>query len=189
MAFTIVGVAVVGLGAAIGLSDVVIRQGSAVLLIALGLVLVSGPLHTKAGRLFAPLADRAARLSMRTGDGLGGQFLVGAMLGGVWSPCVGPTLGAAFGFASQGASVGQASVMMVAFGIGSSIPLVATAYASRTVRERRGALVRAGQTGNALLGGGLLVMGLLVWFGLDKVIEAALLDRVPQWWIDLLASV
>lgn len=28
-----------------------------------------------------------------------------------------------------------------------------------------------------------------VWFGLDKVSEAALLDRLPRWWIDLLASV
>lgn len=189
VAFTVVGVAVIGAGAAIGLDDAVVRRGSSVLLMILGLVLLSGSLHARVGSLFAPLADRAARLSLRAGDGLGGQFLLGAMLGGVWSPCVGPTLGAAFGLASQGASMTQASLMMVAFGVGSSAPLVATAYASRTVRQRRGLLLRAGQTGNALLGAGLLVMGLLVWFGFDKILEAALLDGLPQWWIDLLASV
>jgi cytochrome c-type biogenesis protein len=189
VSFTVVGVAVVSAGAALGFEDNLVRRGSAVALVVLGAVLLSGSLHARTGRVFAPLAERAAALSSRAGNGLGGQFLVGAMLGGVWSPCVGPTLGAAVGLASQGGSLGQASLMMVAFGVGSSAPLVATAYASRTVRERRSALVRAGQTGHALLGAGLLVMGLLVWFDLDKRLEAALLERLPQWWIDVLARV
>ncbi|WP_291982064.1 cytochrome c biogenesis CcdA family protein [Luteitalea sp.] len=189
VSFTVVGMAVIGAGAAIGLEDATVRRASAVLLIAIGVVLVSGSLHVMAGRALAPIAERAARLSTRAGDGLGGQFLIGALLGGVWSPCVGPTLGAAFGLASQGTSMAQASLMMVAFGVGSSAPLLATAYTSRVVRERRQQLVRVGQTGHTLLGAGLLVMGLLVWFGLDKVIEAALLDRLPQWWVDLLARV
>ena len=35
-------------------------------------------------------------------SGAGGQFMIGLLLGAVWSPCVGPTLGAASLLASQG---------------------------------------------------------------------------------------
>ena len=68
---------------------------AATLLAVAGLVMVSAPLHDRVSGMFTPLASAAARLSARAGDGLGGQFAVGALLGGVWGPCVGPTLGAA----------------------------------------------------------------------------------------------
>jgi hypothetical protein len=77
--------------------------------------------------------------------------------------------------------------MLAAFGVGSSIPLVATAYASRRVIGHRAMLLRAGRSGSALLGGALLLTGLLVGFGLDKAIEAAVVSRLPDWWIAVLA--
>ncbi len=42
-----------------------------------------------------------------SGSGPVGQFGVGVLLGAVWSPCVGPTLGAALLLAAQGENLGQ----------------------------------------------------------------------------------
>ena len=51
----------------------------------------------------APIANFGnQRLAQVSGDGWHGQFAVGLLLGVVWAPCVGPTLGVAIAAASQG---------------------------------------------------------------------------------------
>jgi len=65
-----------------------------------------------------------ARVSL---DGLAGQFIVGLLLGVVWSPCVGPTLGAATTLASQGRDLAEIALLMLIFGIGAAAPLVGRA--------------------------------------------------------------
>ena len=64
-------------------------------------------------------------------EGLGGQLAVGLLLGLVWAPCVGPTLGAAATLASQGRDLGQVAVLMTVFGIGAGLPLVIIGTLSR----------------------------------------------------------
>src|SRR5204863_9469663 len=56
-------------------------------------------------------------------SGLAGQILVGLLLGAVWSPCVGPTLGAASILAAQGRDLGEVAATMLAFGFGAALPL------------------------------------------------------------------
>ncbi len=187
--FTTVGLLLASLGARLPIDDAIVRYASATLLGLAGVVMMSAQLHDRVSGVFTPLASAAARLSGRVGDGLGGQFAVGALLGGVWSPCVGPTLGAALGLAGQSDSLGRAVLMLIAFGIGSATPLVATAYASRGMLTRRATLLRAGRSGQTLLGGALLLTALLVWSGFDKAIEASLVDHLPSWWVALLARV
>jgi cytochrome c-type biogenesis protein len=188
--FTVIGVLLAATGSVAGLGENGVRSMAAVMLLLAGVVLLSTHLQNAASRLASPLASKAAMLSMKTGNGLAGQFAIGALLGAVWSPCVGPTLGAAVGLASSagGGSVPRAAFSMFAFGVGSALPLLATAYASRRMLAARGALLAAGTTGKSILGGVLVVMGALVLFGIDKQMEAAVLARLPQWWIDLLAS-
>jgi cytochrome c-type biogenesis protein len=190
-AFTVVGVLLAATGSVAGLGENGVRNIAAVMLLLAGAVLLSVHLQEAVGRLASPLASKAAMLSMKTGDGLAGQFAIGALLGAVWSPCVGPTLGAAVGLASSSAagSIPRAAASMFAFGVGSALPLLATAYASRRMLVARRTLLTAGTAGKSILGGVLVAMGAVVLFGLDKHAEAAVLAHLPQWWIDLLASV
>jgi cytochrome c-type biogenesis protein len=187
--FTTVGVLLASLGARLPIDDAMVRYASATLLGLAGLVMMSAWLHDRVSGAFTPLATTAARLSSRVGDGLGGQFAVGALLGGVWSPCVGPMLGTALGLAGESDSRMRAVLMLMAFGLGSATPLVAMAYASRTVLSRRATLLRAGYVGQMMLGGVLVLTAALVWSGFDKVIEASVVEHLPSWWIALLASV
>jgi cytochrome c biogenesis protein CcdA len=126
--------------------------------------------------------------SPRADQGIGSQFFVGALLAGVWSPCVGPTLGAAVGLATRSETLAHAAAIMAAFGLGSATLLLAAGYASRAVIGRRLRLLQAGERGRLVFGIGLLLVGTSVASGADKVIESVVLARLPQWWIDLLAG-
>jgi cytochrome c biogenesis protein CcdA len=190
IAFTVIGVTLAATGSLAGLSETGVRDVAAVMLLAAGIVLLVERLQQRLSRVASPLASRAAMLSSRIGSGLGGQFAIGALLGAVWSPCVGPTLGAAIGLASStgAGSIARAAASMFAFGVGSALPLLATAYASRRMLAARSVLLSAGSTGKLWLGGVLVAMGVMVLLGADKQIEAAVLARLPQWWIDLIAG-
>ena len=98
--------------------------------------------------------------------GLGGQFAVGLLLGAVWSPCVGPTLGAASVLASQGEDLGAVAVTMLAFGIGAALPLMLLGFVSREAMLRwRARMLAAGQRGKLVMGVVLAATGLLIVTG------------------------
>ena len=83
-----------------------------------------------------------------------GQFALGLLLGAVWSPCVGPTLGAASVLASQGEDLGQVALVMLAFGLGAALPLLLLGLLSRdTLMRWRGRLMEAGKGGKLVSAG------------------------------------
>lgn len=189
VAFTAIGLVLASVGMALGLSDSIVRGASAALLVAAGVLVISHRLQDAAGRWLTPLASASAGLSAGAGRGIAGQFAVGALLGGVWSPCVGPTLGAALGLATRSETLGHATAIMGAFGLGSATLLLAAGYASRALVGQRLRLLQAGAAGRVVFGVVLVVVGVSVASGLDKAVESVVLAKLPQWWIDLLASV
>ena len=186
--FTLIGVLLASLGAALGLSDTIVRSISAALLVAAGVLMISDRLQDLVARWLSPLASVSTRLSPHTDQGIGSQFFVGTLLGGVWSPCVGPTLGAALGLATRSDTLAHAAAIMAAFGLGSATLLLAAGYASRAVIGQRLRLLQAGERGRLVFGVVLLLVGASVVSGADKVVESLVLARLPQWWIDLLAG-
>jgi cytochrome c-type biogenesis protein len=186
--FTLIGVLLAFIGTALGLSDTIVRGTSAALLIAAGVLMVSHRLQEASGRWLTPLASASAKLSARAHQGIGAQFFIGALLGGVWSPCVGPTLGAALGLAARSDTVVHAAATMAAFGLGSATLLLAAGYTSSAVIGQRLRLLQAGATGRLAFGILLVVVGTFVVSGLDRIVESVVLAQLPQWWIDLLAG-
>jgi cytochrome c-type biogenesis protein len=186
--FTVMGVVLASVGTTLGLSDELVRRISASLLVVAGLMLVSERLQHVVERWLSPLASISARLSMRTGEGLWSQFAVGGLLGGIWSPCVGPTLGAALALAARSDTIVAATTTMAAFGAGSASLLLTAGYASRAMIGQQRRLRYAGSAGRLAFGVALLIVGVLAWSGLDKMVESAVLARLPQWWVELLAS-
>ena len=115
-----------------------------------------------------------------------GQFGVGALLGLVWLPCVGPTLGAAIALASLGQDMAMAFVVMMSFGLGTASVLLFAAFASgRVLQKWRPGLLNRAEFGKKLLGWTLLLLALLVLSGVDKVLEAWALRVLPDWAISL----
>lgn len=115
-----------------------------------------------------------------------GAFSVGSLLGFVWLPCVGPTLGAAIGLASMGQAMPLAFATMVAYGLGTASMLLAVGLASRELllraRPRIDGPVLWAKRGLGLTMG---VLGLLVLTGFDKRLEAWGVGWLPDWTVAL----
>jgi len=183
LSFTIVGVLLATLGAKSGLDPDTVRTAGGIVLALFGATLLIPKLQELFALATGRLSDSGQRaLSRVTLDGLAGQFLVGVLLGIVWSPCVGPTLGAATTLASQGQDLGQISLLMLLFGLGAAAPLIVLGSLSRaTLMGVRGRLLRAGRLGKQLLGLIMLCLGILIATRTDKLLEAWILDRTPDW--------
>ena len=125
LSFTVLGLFIALIGFAIGLDAGVFRVAAAVIIIAFGVVLLVPAWQTRLAAAGGPLANWADRHFGAASSGLGGQFGVGLLLGAVWSPCVGPTLGAASILASQGKDLWRVALTMAVFGIGAALPLIA----------------------------------------------------------------
>ncbi|HKD25674.1 MAG TPA: cytochrome c biogenesis CcdA family protein [Xanthobacteraceae bacterium] len=186
ISFVTIGLFVATIGFAVGLDADVFRYVAAVLMVAIGLVLTLPGLQAQLAVASGPVANWTdARLSGVRG-GTSGQFWVGVLLGAVWSPCVGPTLGAASLLAAQGRDLGQVGITMFAFGLGAALPLLALGLLSREAMVRwRHRLASANKGGRAGLGVFFVAIGALVLTGLDKSIETVLVEVSPQWLIDL----
>jgi cytochrome c biogenesis protein CcdA len=123
------------------------------------------------------------------GIGLPGQFGVGLLLGVVWSPCVGPTLGAASAMAARGENLGAVALTMLAFGLGAALPLLALGSVSRgTMAKWRGGLMAAGQRAKMALGVLLVALAALMLSGADRSLESWLVDLSPEWLTRLTTS-
>ncbi len=185
--FTIVGFLLATLGAASGFDGEIVRQFGAILLMVAGLVLLVPQLQSGLTRMATPLARWAGqKQSGLERFGLAGQVAIGALLGLVWSPCVGPTLGAATVLAAQGQNLGQVAIVMACFGLGIAVVLVLVALATRSFLTRwRGKMMQTGNRGKYALGGILLVVGLLILTGGDHLIEGLLVSITPEWLTDL----
>lgn len=183
LSYMVMGMAVAPLGAALGLDPETLRIAGAVLIVLFGVVLLVPPLQAGLATLTAGASNTGQQLLGRvSGDGLAAQCLVGLVLGVVWSPCVGPTLGAATTLASRGQNLGEVAMLMLLFGVGAAVPLVVLGMLSRaTLLRLRGGLVSAGAIGKQILGTVLVVFGLLIATGLNRTLETWLLDRSPAW--------
>lgn len=185
--FVIIGVALSSIGVAIGFDASIVKKTAAVLLVLIGLVLVVPRASELFATLVAPLAARFHGLSGRLPQGgLLGKFLLGLTLGAVWTPCVGPTLGAATVLASQGKDLAQVTLVMTMFGLGAAVPLLVIGAVGRQASlSLRGGMLRLGQAGKIVLGVFLIATGLLVITGFDRTLESALTAASPAWLTEL----
>jgi cytochrome c-type biogenesis protein len=187
-AFVVIGLFVATIGFSIGLDADWFRFVAALLLGIVGIVLLSGGLQRRVALAGSRFGDAGNRLiiSRLTPEGLGGQFVIGLILGAVWSPCVGPTLGAASLLAAQGKDLATVSAVMLAFAVGAVVPLVLIAALSREALLRwRGNLGRVGRLGRYVLGASALLVSALILTGLDHALETVLINVSPDWLIDV----
>jgi len=178
------GLAFAALGFA--LDREVVRLVAAGLLVVFGAVLLSARMDLAFARATAPIAERATSLLSRFGRrGLAGQLLIGALLGVLWTPCGGPTLGSSISLAARRESLLAAAAVMAAYSVGAAAPLLVFAYGSRHALDEPRRLAAVSRVGKPVIGFALMVIGVLTLVGADKTLEAALVERMPPWLVDL----
>lgn len=191
LSFTTIGLFVATIGFSLGLDVGLFRNVGAALLIALGAILLFPTLQERitvaAGPIGAMVGNRFADASK---SGIKGQFGIGLLLGAVWSPCAGPTLGAASILASQGQQLVSVALTMLSFGIGAALPLLVVGMLSREVAlSLRSKLMVAGRAVRAGMGAVLILLGAGIITGADKSVETFLVTHSPEWLTRLTTSI
>lgn len=187
VSFTVVGLTGAALGMSIGLDSEKLRLVGAAMFVVIGAVLVLPPLQARLVTAAGPAVNWShRRLGSQMWNGWQGQFGLGLVLGLIWTPCVGPTLASAMVLAAQGEQLWSAFATMLAFGIGATLPFMTIALLSRSAAARlRTRMASFGARGKMILGGLLILIGSLVLTGLDRKLEAFLLDISPAWLVNV----
>ena len=191
LSFVVLGLVVASAGRALGITEETVSNAAAVLMIGFGLVLLVPRFSAVFATATAGVSARAdAGMDQTSSDTVTGQLLGGLLLGAVWSPCIGPTLGGAISLASQGESLVRAGAIMMAFALGVSTIVLALAYGARSVILRRQAMMRRiAHLARPIMGGVFVAVGLAILFKLHHLAEIWALDTLPAWIIDLSVSI
>ncbi|WP_341367152.1 cytochrome c biogenesis CcdA family protein [Yoonia sp. BS5-3] len=187
LSFVIVGMTVAVFGRSLGVDDVMIARAGAAIMVLFGLVLLIPQFSTRFTAVTAGMSARAdARMDDVNRDGLSGQFVGGALLGAVWVPCVGPTLGGAIALASSGESLWLAAGTMLSFALGISTIIIVLAYgAQNAIRRRRDWLRAISGRVRTITGVIFIGLGIALLLNLHRYAEIWLLDHLPFWLQDL----
>lgn len=191
LSFVSLGLLVASAGRAIGVTEETVSNAAAVLMILFGAVLLVPRFSTVFASATGGVSTRAdASMDALSTDSLTGQFIGGVLLGAVWSPCIGPTLGGAIGLASQGGSLVAAGGIMAAFALGVSTVVLALAYGAQSViRSRQARLRRLAEVSRPIMGVVFIAVGLAILFKLHHAAEIWALDNLPEWLIALSVSI
>ena len=187
LSFVTFGMLVATIGHSIGLTETMLSRIGASLMLAFGLILLVPAFASRfemATAGFAAKADNQLFQSNLTG--FQGQFFAGLLLGAVWSPCIGPTLGGAIALASQGDNLIWAGAIMVAFAAGVSTLILGLGLgAKNAIRSRANALRAIAEKSKPAMGVIFIAVGLMILLGVHKMIDAWAIQHLPFWFQDL----
>lgn len=184
LSFVTFGLLVSSVGFALGLTEELLAQIGAIIMLGFGLVLLVPQANAVFASATAGISARADAGFTATSSGLSGQFAGGLLLGAIWSPCIGPTLGGAIALAAQGQSLFHAGLVLTAYAMGVSSLMLALAFGLRATTLRRFALAA-----KPMMGGAFVLVALMILTGANKLIEGWLLSYMPDWLLAFTVSV
>lgn len=190
VSFTVVGYTISRFGNLFGLDGDQIRYASAVLLILSSSFFFSKALQDFVSIKMSRFASFGSnQSSLLKEESVLGSLMIGGLLGVIWSPCVGPTLGVAISLASQSVAPSEALLTLAVYSIGAALPMLGIAYGLRTMFiNKRKAIMSFAENSKKVFGYILVVSGALILTGFDKMIEAHLLANLPEAWINLITK-
>ncbi len=127
--FVAMGVLTSLFGAAVGPSLPRLEKFVGAIVVAFGVLLL----------LDVNLFERLTLLQRLGGGGTGGRWsglVLGASLGLVWIPCVGPMLSAVLATVATQGSLAAGVILLLAYALGFALPMLAVGYGSQAVRQR-----------------------------------------------------
>lgn len=187
LSFVVLRVLITTFGASVGLTQDRIAAAGALIMVGFGVVLLVPAFARRFERATSGMASGADSMMTNVSHTtLSGQFIGGMLLGAVWSPCIGPTLGGAIALAAQGSDLLYAAGIMVFFALGVSTLILSLGFGAReALRNRAQSLRGLAMRAKPILGVAFVTVGTALYFQINHVIEAWTLDVMPIWLQDL----
>ena len=189
ISFVVVSLLISSTGHVLGVDPSIIRKGSGFLLMLSGFLFLSQRLSDYFTEKLSFVSGRASQLSPTDSvGGLMGEFLGGLLLGFVWTPCSGPSLGAALGLAAQEGNFLKSAIVLLAFGFGAVIPLMTFAYGAQRYIGGIKSHINIIKKIKLVFGILIVTFGFLIIFELDRNLESALTGLLPDVWINFVTK-
>ncbi len=163
----------------LGLSPQVLRSVAVVMLAIFGIFMIWPTPFEKLTTYLSGFINSANQLSQKAGNGNFGAFVLGIMLGVIWTPCAGPVLGSILTLIATKQDLVNAAFLLFAYAIGAGIPMLLVGYGGQyfTTKVRLFAQYsRKIQQGFGVL---ILLLALAIHFQYDTAIQAKLLEYIP----------
>ena len=181
LVFTVATLALSALVRATGISPNVTRLIAVVVLAAFGLVMLI-PRLTMIMEGFASrlaTAGSKAQGSMSEQSGFAPGLVVGATLGLVWTPCVGPIMAGVITLAATGSVSGVAVAVTIAYALGTGIPMLAIILGGRALASRLSGIKKAGLAIQRTFAVLMIAVSAAIAFNLDRQFQSWVLDTFP----------
>jgi len=156
-----------------------LRFAAVALLILFGTVMIAPPLRNRFELIASRLTSRQGMQKQRTG--FSGGLAVGASLGLVWTPCVGPIMASVISLAITQSVDGGAVLIILAYSIGTAIPMFIIMLGGRKIIARFPVLTKNPVLVQRVFGALMILVALSIGFGLDRRFQAAVLDVFPKY--------
>ena len=192
LSFIIVGFTLSRFGTLLGLDGEELRKLSAVILIVTSVFFLSKKMQSFISEKLTKLANVGSFASSKwqlDEKSNWDSIVLGSLLGIIWSPCTGPTLGVAVSLASQEGATFEALKIMIIYALGAILPMLLISYGLRTYFQKyQSKIIGLANNSKSFFGFILLISGIFIYFGIDKTIETYLLNHLPQSWVDLITK-
>ncbi len=111
------------------------------------------------------MRERRLHVDATTGTGLGRSAMLGIAFGAGWSPCIGPLLGSILLLASNTATLGQGTALLLAYALGLGLPFLLAAVVVQGLVVWLQRVRRYFGVINFVAGGLLVLMGIMIYVG------------------------
>lgn len=186
VSFTTMGVLVSAFGATFAGYTDYLRNIAILFIISMGFVLFDEDVNMEFMKISGSITQGLRGIGffnkfsskMPEGSLIGGFFL-GMSLGVLWIPCVGPILGAVLALVASVGNMTYGASMLFVYSIGMSLPMLSIAYYGKKVTNRYKWFSKNGELLKKLSGLVLIVIGIMLLFGVDKLIIKLLSPYFP----------
>ncbi len=177
VSFTAMGVLVSVFGATFSGYTDSLRFVAILFIICMGFVLFDNDINIEFTKLTGSLTQGLRNIgifnsasSIVPEGSLTGGFFLGMSLGVLWIPCVGPILGAVLALVASVGNTTYGASMLFVYSVGMSLPMLSIAFYGKRVTNRYKWFSRNGELLKKLSGLVLIVIGVMLLFGIDKLI-------------------
>lgn len=159
----------------------IIRNVGAVILVLVSLIILLPFFKNASSSSFQKLSDLGFKIQNKLPQNNPvSEFLAGGLLGLIWSPCTGPTLGLAIGLASKAENLFHASLIFFFFGLGAGLGLITLGYLIKRFVFLKSKLLTAGKAFNVFAGVLSFIIGILILTGAEAQLQEAILKALPE---------
>lgn len=159
------------------LSENLLRNIAIVALGLFGLFMLWPTPFEKLTIYLSSLTTKASGLSSEAGNGNFGGFVLGLMLGLIWTPCAGPVLGSILTLIATQKETAQAGVLLIAYAIGAGIPMLVIAYGGQLIVSRVRAITPYTKIIQQVFGVIIILLAIAIYFNYDTLISAKILQN------------